>query len=56
MDTTTLKTLTELAGTLTTTMFLFFAWYQERNERLKRTDDMLAHYEKHHTKPSEEPQ
>jgi len=52
MDTATLATLTELASSLTLSVFLLYAWWKEREERVRRTDELVSHYEKHHTDPS----
>jgi hypothetical protein len=55
MDSNSLKALTELAGSLTLSVFLLFAWYKEREERIARTDAFLKHMDTHIEKTAEEP-
>jgi hypothetical protein len=56
MDANSLKTLTDLAGSLTLSVFLLYAWFKEREERIARTDAFLKHMDTHLEKTEEEPQ
>lgn len=45
MDSMTSESWIELSRTISLTVFLLFAWYKEREERIKRTDAYIDHLE-----------
>jgi len=47
MDSITTDQWLELGRTISLTVFLLYAWYKEREERIKRTDSLIAHLEGH---------
>ena len=54
MDASQIKALTEFAGSLTLSVFLLYAWFKEREERIARTDAYIKHLDTHALPPPEE--